>query len=197
MLEPLGVSLSVPVFVFLSQRTRLVRLIRMSVRARARVCARLELLLALVDQHLASEAILFFSRATLARLGAGTQTGASSSTPMGGGAAPPHEAAAKRRWAGLRASIGVRARLKEQAAREGGGAAGDGGGQGVLRLAKDVLMGVLQSEVGRRFRHSSLVRGVDVSTLYASIESYASSDLGKQDFVQAVIRAQVASTEPP
>ena len=60
-----------------------------------------------------------------------------------------------------------------------------------------MLRGVLQSEVGRRFRHSSLVRGVDVSTLYASIESYASSDLGKQDFVQAVIRAQVASTEPP
>ena len=155
----------------------------LAANAREKTCSRLELLLALCDQHLSSEAILFFSRALLATVG----TGATST------AARPSAAAAKRRWAGLRASVGASARLKEIGATQAGAA----DVSGVSRLPTGVLLEVLQSETGRRMRHTALVRGVDVSTLYTCIESYASSDMGKQEFVQAVVSAQVASAERP
>lgn len=119
---------------------------------REKECSQLEVLLALCDQHLSGEAVLFFSKATLVGLVPGHSTG-SGGGDDGGGAA----SAAKRRWAGMRASIGTMSRLQAGRRRGESGAGGGSpaGDAAVSRLSKDALV----REGGCRSSRSSSAQG--------------------------------------
>ena len=104
------------------------------------------MLLALCEHHLCGEAVLFFSKATLAgvRGGSGQRTGGGGGGGGEGGDGGGAGSAAKRRWAGMRSSMGTLNRLQAGKRRGVGGAGGGSAvgdvGAAVARLSKDNLV---------------------------------------------------------
>ena len=162
-------------------------------------CTETEFLIAISEEHLAPEAILFFNTVTSGgmssrQLWSGLRS-AVALKPTFKGKGPvaslesDHTAMLQRRGCGRHEGV---AKTVTHLRREGGGRTYREGGAGA-KLSKNRLLQFLMSSVGRRFRYTAMARGVEVSTLVNRLQKYQAQEFGVQDLVRAVIQAQIDS----